>query len=107
MIGLLRNIHIGLRMAWALAITSGLLLASLTVMWLRMSTSTAMQSATLEELEMKRTELADQINRKWSEISDVTTTAQMERRSVQAGFIKPDKVEYLVMQPISQTETNK
>jgi hypothetical protein len=95
----IRDVDLSRRQATALAMISGALLAGLMVVWLTMSTRTALLDRQLETLDAQQTILTDEINKTWTEIGDVTVPSAMEDRARQLGFKPADKIEYLVTTP--------
>ena len=94
-----RAVNLSTRQAAAFAVVSGLLFTGLMVVWLTMSTRTALLNQQIEELDHKQTDLTDQINQTWTEIGNVTSPQQMESRARQLGYQPADKIEFLVTTP--------
>lgn len=98
--------NIGLRKAVLLAVGSTALLLVLMVIWLGMSTQTALLDKQLEDLDGTQTALTDQINQTWTEIGEVTSPRMMEPRARQLGFAPAAQIEYLIVTPaVTPTET--
>jgi len=95
----LRDADVSKRQATALAVASGALLAGLIVVWLTMSTRTALLDRQLEQLDSRQTNLTDQINQTWTQIGNVTSPRAMEERAKRLGYKPPDNIEYLVTTP--------
>ncbi len=95
----LREADVSKRQATALAVASGALLAGLIVVWLTMSTRTALLDRQLEQLDSRQTQLTDQINQTWTQIGDVTLPQAMEERAGRLGYKPADEIEYLVTTP--------
>jgi hypothetical protein len=93
------NAQVSNRTAIVMAVCSSALLISLMVIWLGMSTNTALLDKRLEELDTKQTELTDEINRTWTEIGEVTSPREMEPRARRLGFAPATQIEYLVVTP--------
>ena len=93
------NANVSTRIAVVMALCSSALLISLMVIWLGMSTRTALLDQRLEELDTKQTELTDEINRTWTEIGEVTSPREMEPRARRLGFGPATQIEYLVVTP--------
>ncbi len=97
---------ISLRAAMLLAACSSALLLGLMVIWLGMSTRTALLDKQLEDLDGTQTALIDQINQTWTQIGEVTSPRVMEPRARQLGFEPARRIEYLIVSPtITATET--
>ena len=84
------------RLAIALAVCSGLVLAGLIVAWLMINTRTAILNDELDKLTTQNNKTTDEVNRMWTEIGEVTAPQNMEQRARQSGYRPPDKVAYLV-----------
>lgn len=95
----LRETDVSKRQATVLAVASGMLLVGLIVVWLTMSTRTALLDRQLDQLDARQTNLTDRINQTWTQIGDVTSPRAMEDRAKQLGFRPADKIEYLVTTP--------
>ena len=91
--------NISLRKAVVLAACSSALLLGLMVIWLGMSTRTALLDKQLEDLDGTHTALTDQINQTWTEIGEVTSPRMMEPRARQLGFAPAEQIEYLIVTP--------
>ena len=90
---------ISLRAAMLLAACSSALLLGLMVIWLGMSTRTALLDKQLEDLDGTQTALTDQINQTWTQIGEVTSPRVMEPRAWQLGFEPARRIEYLIVSP--------
>ena len=97
--GKLRSVNLSTRQAAAFAVVSGLLFTGLMVVWLTMSTRTALLNRQIEELDRKQTDLTDNINQTWTEIGNVTSPQQMESRARQLGYKPAEKIDFLVTTP--------
>jgi hypothetical protein len=97
----LRTVNVSDRQAVALAAASGLALTGLIVVWLAMSTRTALLSQQLEDLDAQQTQLTDEINRTWTVIGEASAPRAMEGRARQLGFKPAEQIEYLVTTPES------
>jgi len=93
----LRALDAGGRYAATMAILSGSLLVALIVVWLALSTRTALLNQQLDELDAKHARLTDEINQTWTEIAEVTSPQIMEDRARRLGFKPAERVEYLVV----------
>lgn len=91
-----REVNVSDRQAVGLALISGLALAALVVVWLAMSTRTALLSRRLDELYVRQEQLTDDINRTWTEIGEATAPRAMEDRARRLGFEPAQNIEYLV-----------
>jgi hypothetical protein len=101
--------EVSLRAAIVMAVCSSALLLSLMVIWLGMSTQTALLDKQLEDLDSQQTGLTDQINQTWTEIGEVTSPREMEPRARRLGFAPAAEIEYLVVTPevtTTMTTTN-
>jgi hypothetical protein len=83
----------------AMAIVSGSVLLALIVVWLTVSTRTALLNQQLDELDVKHARLTEEINRTWTEIGEATSLWVMEERARRLGFRPVERIEYLVMTP--------
>jgi hypothetical protein len=97
--------EVSLRTAVVMAVCASVLLLGLMVIWLGMSTRSALLDKQLEDLDATRTALTDQINQTWTEIGAVTSPQQMEPRARQMGFAPAAEIEYLVVTPDVTTVT--
>jgi hypothetical protein len=97
----LHEVNVSDRQAVALAVVSGLALTGLIVVWLAMSTRTALLSQQLEDLDARQTQLTDAINRTWTVMGEATAPRAMEGRARQLGFKPAEQIEYLVTTPES------
>lgn len=97
--------NVSTRTAVVMAICSGALLLSLMVVWLGMSTRTALLDKQLEDLDAQQTRLTDQINQTWTEIGEVTSPREMEPRARRLGFAPAVEIEYLVVTPEATLQT--
>lgn len=95
--------NVSLRTAMLMAVCSTALLLVLMVIWLGMSTQTALLDKRLEDLDGTQTALTDQINRTWTEIGELTSPRMMEPRARQLGFAPAERIEYLVVTPVLTT----
>lgn len=93
----LREVNVSDRQVVGLALIAGLTLAALVVVWLAMSTRTALLSRRLDELYVRQEQLTDEINRTWTDIGDVTAPRTMEDRARRLGFEPAQTIEYLVV----------
>jgi hypothetical protein len=91
--------NVSIRTAVVMAVCSGALLLSLMVVWLGMSTRTALLDKQLEDLDAQQTGLTDQINQTWTDIGEVTSPREMEPRARRLGFAPATEIEYLVVTP--------
>ena len=91
-----RALDVNDRRAAAMAIVSGAVLVALIVVWLTVSTRTALLNQRLDELDAKHTRLTDEINRTWTEIGEATSLRVMEDRARRSGFRPAERIEYLV-----------
>lgn len=91
--------NVSLRTAVVMAVCSSALLLSLMVIWLGMSTQTALLDKQLEDLDTQQTQLTDQINQTWTVIGEVTSPREMEPRARRLGFAPATEIEYLVVTP--------
>ncbi len=87
------------RRALAMAVVSGAVLTTLIVIWLAMSTRTALLNQQLDELDVAYARLTDEINQAWMEIGEATSPRVMEARARQLGFGPTERLEYLVVMP--------
>lgn len=92
--------NISLRKAVMLAAGSTVLMLVLMVVWLGMSTQTALLDKQLEDLDGTQTALTDKINQTWTEIGEVTSPRVMEPRARQLGFAPASQIEYLIVTPM-------
>lgn len=92
-----RALDVNSRRAAAMAIVSGAILVALIVVWLTVSTRTALLNQQLDELDVKHARLTDEINRTWTEIGEATSLRVMEDRARRLGFRPAERIEYLVM----------
>ena len=93
------NAQVSNRTAIVMTVCSSALLITLMVIWLGMSTNTALLDRQLEKLDTTQTELTDEINRTWTEIGEVTSPREMEPRARRLGFAPAAQIEYLVVTP--------
>lgn len=91
--------NVSLRAAVVMTVCCSALLLSLMVIWLGMSTRSALLDKQLEDLDATQTALTDQINQTWTEIGAVTSPREMEPRARRLGFAPAAEIEYLVVTP--------
>jgi len=84
------------RQAGLMALLSSALLIALIVVWLSLTTRTALLNQQMDALEQQLIELVSETNRTWAEISMVTAWPVMENRAKRLGFGPAEKVEYLI-----------
>ncbi|MCS6846351.1 MAG: hypothetical protein RMN52_01390 [Anaerolineae bacterium] len=94
-----RALSVNDRQAAAMATVSGAVLVALIVVWLTVSTRTALLNQQLDELDAKHARLTDEINRTWMEIGETTSLRAMEDRARRLGFQPAERIEYLVIAP--------
>lgn len=87
------------RQALMVAIASAALLITLVILWLAVSTRTALLSRQLDEHDARQNVLNQEINLLWTQIGDATSPQAMDRRMQEAGFAMPKGVEFLVAAP--------
>lgn len=105
----LREVSVSDRQATAMAVVSGVALSALIVVWLSMSTRTALLNQQIDGLDAKQSQLTDEINRTWTQIGEATAPRVMEDRARRLGFKPAEKIEYLVTPPevtVTITATN-
>ncbi len=89
------------RQALMAAVSSGVLLFTLVVLWLAVSTHTALMSRQLDIYDRQSQSVTDETNALWKQIGDITSPQEMERRMKAAGYSAPDGVQFLLPQPTS------
>ena len=97
-----------IRQAFFAALFSGILLGVFVVLWLFISTRTALQNNQLDELESRHIQLAQDINLLWKQLGEITSPKEMNRRMAGSGYIVPEDTEFLLPLPtavISATVT--
>ena len=97
-----------IRHAFFAALFSGILLSVFVVVWLFISTRTALQNNQLAELENRQTQLAQETNLLWKQLGEITSPQEMNRRMAEAGYVVPEGIEFLLPAPtavISPTVT--
>ena len=90
------------RQALVVAIASAVLLLTLVVLWLALSTRTAVLSRQLEESDTRQDQLDQEVNAIWNELGEVTSAQQMNKRMREAGFVPAEGMEFLA-QPTATT----
>jgi hypothetical protein len=99
-----REVSVSDRQVLALALACGAALAALVVVWLGMTTRTALLNRQLDSLYARQEELSDEINRTWTDIGEATAPQAMENRARRLGFEPASVVEYLIV-PLEASET--
>ena len=94
------------RQALMAAVCSGVLLFTLVVLWLAVSTHTALMSRELDGYDAQLAQITDETNSLWKQIGDATAPREMDRRMRAAGYAIPDQVEFLVAQPTATVVTS-
>ncbi len=92
----LTTIQVSDRQALLMAALSGALLVTLTVIWLSLTTRTALLNQQIDARDAQLASLVDEINQTWAEISRATATTTMESRARQLGFRPAKQIEYLI-----------
>jgi hypothetical protein len=92
----LAAIQLSDRQAGLMALLSSALLIALIIVWLSLTTRTALLNQQMDALEQQLIELVSETNRTWAEISMVTAQPVMENRARRLGFGPAEKVEYLI-----------
>lgn len=92
----MRALEVDDRHAVAMAIISSVVLIALVVVWLSVSTRTALLNQQLDVLDAAYAQLTDEINQTWTEIGKVTASRTMEERARRLGFQPAERIEYLV-----------
>ncbi|MCL5274226.1 MAG: hypothetical protein M1434_05700 [Chloroflexi bacterium] len=87
------------RQALMAAVCSGILLFTLVILWLAISTHTALMSRQLDAYDAQLAQITDETNSLWKQIGDITAPLEMDRRMRDAGYTVPDRVEFLMSQP--------
>lgn len=100
------KVEVSLRQSAVLAGVGLTVLLALSLLWLSMSTRTAVLNAQIEEHDATRLELEDQINQRWRQLGDLSQLDLMNARAERLGF-QPVDVEFLVLESKSMTETVK
>lgn len=100
------KVDVSLRQSAVLAGVGLTVLLALSLLWLSMSTRTAMLNAQIEKHDAKRLELEDQINQRWRQLGDLSQFDLMSARAERLGF-QPVDVEFLVLDSKPMTETVK
>jgi predicted Co/Zn/Cd cation transporter (cation efflux family) len=95
----LASVQVSDRQAIVMATLSSALFIALTLVWLVLSTRTALLNQQIDALDVQLASLVDEINQTWVEISMVTAEPVMENRARRLGFGPAEKVEYLVSSP--------
>lgn len=93
----MRTLEVDNRHATAMAVVSSVVLIALVVVWLGVSTRTALLNQQLDALDAEYARLTDEINQTWTEIGEVTALRAMEERARRLGFQPAERIEYLVM----------
>ncbi len=93
----LAAIQLSDRQAGLMALLSSALLIALIVVWLSLTTRTALLNQQMDALEQQLIELVSETNRTWAEISMVTAQPVMENRARRLGFQPAESVEYLIV----------
>jgi methionine-rich copper-binding protein CopC len=84
------------RQAIAAVIACAVLLSALVVVWLAVTTNTAILHQKLDQSDVRQRQLTEDANAIWKEIGDITSPAQMTSRMQSAGFGTPAGTEYIV-----------
>jgi cell division protein FtsB len=93
---ILTTIQVSDRQAFLMAVLSGALLITLTVIWLSLTTRTALLNQQIDALDAQLASLIDETNQTWAEIGKVTKITIIEDRARQLGFRPAERVEYLI-----------
>jgi cell division protein FtsL len=98
------EINISLRTSAVLASVGFAMLLVLMLIWLSMSTRTAVLNAEIDKSDARRIELEDEVNARWRELGELSAPDKMTERARALGFeVVP--VEYLVIETQPLTET--
>jgi len=92
----LTMIRLSDRQALSIAALSGVLLIALIVIWLSLTTHTALLNQQIDRLDAQLASLIDEANQTWAEIGKVTAATVMENRARRLGFQPAERVEYLI-----------
>jgi cell division protein FtsL len=101
---LLRRVNVSVRQSAVLAGVAFAFMLVLALLWLSMSTRTAVLNSGIEDLDAKRLEQEDLINQRWKLLGEISAPDQMAQRAQDMGF-EPVKVEYLVLGTGAATAT--
>ena len=101
---LLRSVNVSMRQSAVLAGVAFAVMVTLALLWLSMSTRTAVLNSQIEDLDAKRLEQEDAINQRWKALGEISAPEQMTQRAERLGF-EPVKVEYLVLETTEMTAT--
>jgi cell division protein FtsL len=101
---LLRSVNVSVRQSAVLAGVAFAFMLVLALLWLSMSTRTAVLNSEIEDLDAQRLEQEDLINQRWKTLGEISAPDQMSQRAEALGF-EPVKVEYLVLETSTVTAT--
>jgi BMFP domain-containing protein YqiC len=83
------------RQAAALAIVSGLVFGILVVVWLMLSTRTALLNERIDQLDAQQTQLMDQMSQTLLDIGEATAPKAMQERARRLGYRPAERIEFL------------
>jgi hypothetical protein len=84
------------RQALLVAAASAVLLTTLVVLWLAVSTRTAVLNRQLDELDSQQLQIDQDMHRAWTELGEVTSAREMNRRMREVGFAPAEQIEFMV-----------
>jgi hypothetical protein len=93
----LSTIELSLRQSAVFASVTFALLMVLSLLWLSMTTRTAVLNAEIDKLDARRLELEDASNQRWRQLGQLSNPVMMSERAEKLGFTTVS-VEYLVIE---------
>jgi hypothetical protein len=94
------------RQALVVAIASATLLLTLVILWLAVSTRTALLSRQLDDYDARQAAANQEEANLWAKLGEITAPQAMERRMQEAGFAPPKRLEFLVPAAVSPTPSS-
>ncbi|HEY3290432.1 MAG TPA: hypothetical protein VGK87_09920, partial [Anaerolineae bacterium] len=89
-----------------MAITSAAILITMAVLWLVVSTDTALMNRKLHLYDDRQEQILQETNQLWTQLGQVTSAQEMDKRMHEAGFAPPQGLEFMVPRPVTATITS-
>lgn len=94
------------RRALMMAISSAAILITMAVLWLVVSTDTALMNRKLHLYDERQEQILQETNLIWKQIGQATSAQAMDKRMHDAGFAQPQGLEFLISRPATATITS-
>ncbi len=84
------------RQALMMTITSGIVLIAMMIGWLSVSTNTALLNRKLLLYDERQEQIGQETMAIWTQIGEVTSLQEMDKRIREAGYAQPQAIEFMV-----------